>query len=439
MLSGLNLIRLFVLFALLSPLLLVRRRLFFFFFLKFSGPSFLKLGQLLSARPDLVGDDLSRILSSFQDKIPPFSAKKVKKIVKNEFGDDFSRIFSDFDFIPVASASIAQVHKAKLAETGDLVAVKILRPGIRRAFNRDIRTLRLISFILRILRIRLSKVTSDLADLLAQTSKNETDLLLEAANASQLRENLKNIDGFFVPQIFWNLSTSRVLVLQWIDGVAFSDQESIRNKVKSLENSGKIKAEKIAQNFIISYFSQVYNDGFFHCDMHPGNLFLQNDGSIAVVDFGIMGNIDKKTRIAVAEILIGFLNRDYQNVAQLHIDAGLVPLETNVNDLAISCRKIGEMIVDVPVKDISMAKILLSLIEMTNRYGMDTRPDLLLLQKTLMLVEGVGTRIDPELNIWELAKPWMKNWAKTNIGFDAKLVDLASEFLRKLKQKLSGN
>ena len=221
-----------------------------------------------------------------------------------------------------------------------------------------------------------------------------------------------------------------------MDGIAFSNK-------KAIANCGFDK-KQIAQNLVISYFNQVYVYGFFHADMHPGNLFLRENGDIAVVDFGIMGKIDRKTRIAVAEILIGFLHRQYFKVAEIHIRAGFVPSDTSVEDLALSCRKIGEMIVGSDVKDISIAKLLTNLIAMTREYKMETKPEILLLQKTLLLVEGVGVTLDPDLNIWDLARPWVKEWAKTNIGFDAKirdnvidLLDLAKKFIKEIEGKIS--
>jgi len=262
---------------------------------------------------------------------------------------------------------------------------------------------------------------------------------------------MQGVTGFYVPKIFLTNSSENILITEWIDGTPFSNKQEIRNT--------NFDKKEIAKNLVISYFTQVYSNGFFHADMHPGNLFLvmqdfaatnsyaqnftmQNDmsnsaarnsakawqnsakaGDIAVVDFGIMGEIDKKTRLAIAEIFIGFLHHDYKKVAQLHVRAGLVPADTNVYELALSCQKIGEQIVDSSVKEISLAKLLTHLIKMTHEYKMDTRPELLLLQKTLLLVEGVGVMLDENLNIWDLARPWVKEWAKKNIGFDAKIRD----------------
>jgi len=426
----LNLFRLFALFLLCLPIYLFNKNKAVYYFLKFAGPSFVKLGQILSVRPDLAGEEMAIILSSFQDHLPPFPQSIVKEILTREFGPQAENFFAEFNFTPVASASIAQVHKAKLKDGTD-VAVKILRPQIAKIMNRDIRTLRLLIKIISCFSKYLAKSFLDVANLLKQVSRDELDLLQEAANASRLKEDLQGLEGFYVPKIFWKDSTSKVLVLEWLNGIPFSNSKAIAEST--------FDKKQIAKNFVISYFEQVYNHGFFNADMHPGNLFLLRNGDIGVVDFGIMGKIDKKTRIAIAEILIGFLQRDYKRVAEIHIEIGLVPPRTNIDDLALSCRKIGETIVGSSVKDISVAKLLTNLIIMTRDYKMVTRPELLLLQKTLLLVEGVGITLDPNLNIWDLARPWVKKWAKKNIGFDAKIRDsildliaLGRKFLREL-------
>lgn len=427
MISLLNLLRIFLLFTAFLPFFFIARNRAIFSFLKLCGPSFVKLGQILSTRPDLVGVDLANVLSGFQDRLEPFSSKKVKKILQNEFGKNFENIFLEFDFCAKASASIAQVHKAKLRDGNVVVAVKILRPEIRRIMARDIKTLRLIILFIGIFSKFLAKTFRDIANLLSEVSKSELDLAQEAANASQLKENLKNVKGFYVPEIFWKFSTSKILVLEWIDGIPFSNKEEI---FKS-----QFDKKKIAQSLVISYFEQVYGHGFFHADMHPGNLFLMKNGDIAVVDFGIVGKIDKKTRLAVAEILIGFLNKNYERVARLHIDAGLVPADTKIIDLTLAIRKIGESVVGNSIKEVSVARLLENLIVMTRDFKMDTKPELLLLQKTILLVEGVGVMLDENLNIWELARPWVKEWAKKNIGLDAKILDFLSKILDVFKEK----
>lgn len=425
MIPIINFTRLLFLFLALLPLYFLKKKEAVYLFFKLAGPSFIKLGQILSVRSDLIGDEMAMVLSQFQDRMKPFSEDKLFKILNKEFANNFDDIFKNFDYQAVASASIAQVHKATLQNNQE-VAVKILRPNIENIMRRDISTLKLLAVITKIFSPFLSKTFFDISELLYQTSRYELDLLHEAANGSKLRENLKNVQGFYVPQIFWKISSQKILVIEWLSGVAFSDKEAINNT--------KFDKKKIAENLVISYFNQVYADGFFHADMHPGNLFLLTNGDIGVVDFGIMGKIDRKLRIGLAEILISFLHKEYNRIAELHIELELVPANTNIDDLALSCRKIGEMIVDNDVKDISVAKLLTDLIKMTRDYKMATKPELLLLQKTLLLVEGVGVTLDKNLNMWELSRPWVKEWARTNIGFDAKIRDATIDIFKIIKK-----
>ena len=422
-----NIIRLMMLAIIAIFLYPFLRNKSIFFFLYSAGPSFIKLGQTLATRPDLIGNNLSKTLAKFQDKLPPFSKNKVKKALEKEFSQTFHQIFLDFEFNPIASASIAQVHRAML-HNKELVAVKILRPNISKVINRDIETIKILAKIIKIFDKFLAKFLVEISNLLVETSISELDLLKEAANGSKLKEDLKNISGFYVPKIFWKFSSKNILVIEWIDGIALSDQEKL--------NTIDFDRPQVAKNLVISYFNQVYINGFFHGDMHPGNLFLMKNSDIAVVDFGIMGIIDKKTRLAIAQILLGFVNRDYENVAKLHIEAGLVKENVNLDSLAISCRKIGETIIDVSVEELSLSKLISALIDLTREYQMDTKPNLLLLQKTLMLVEGVGVMLDPKLNMWNIARPWVKDWAVKHLSFDARVCEAASDILLSFKKIL---
>ncbi len=424
-----NLLRLAFLFFISAILYLFIKNKAIYFFLKFSAPSFIKLGQLLANRPDLVGDDLALQLSSFQDCLPSFSFKKIVKIIESEFSQPLEKIFAEFDPIPVASASIAQVHKAKTID-GDIVAVKVLRPNIKALIRRDIATLRLLAFFAGLISVYFKEKILNIIELLDACSQKELDLFCEAAAAAELKEKLVDVKGFYVPKVYWGLVSNKVLATDWIDGVPFSNREAI---YKAILDSGFDKVE-IARNLVVSYFNQVYVHGFFHADMHGGNLFLMKNGDIGVVDFGIMGSIDKKTRIAITEIVIAFLDRDYKKVAQLHIDAGLVPANIDINEFVLSCRVIGELVVDKAVGQVSMAKLLENLLKMTRKYNMQTKPELLLLQKTMMLVEGIGMFLDKDLNIWDLAKPFVKEWAKSNIGFDAKIRDFVLDILGVIKK-----
>ena len=426
----LNILRISFLFVLAGILYPFLRAKSFYFFLRFSGPTFIKLGQLLSTRPDLVGDDLALILSAFQDDLSPFSFKKAKAIVEAELNKKTNQIFSDFSASAIASASIAQVHKAKLLN-GDIVAVKILRPNIYKTMARDIATLRLINVAIGLFSAYSKEKVNDIVSLLEDCYKRELDLLWEAAAAANLKEKLADVAGFYIPKVYWNLTASKIMVSEWIEGIPFSD-------IKRIQNS-KFDKKEIAKNLFISYFNQVYVHGFFHEDMHPGNLFLMPNGDIAVVDFGIIGIIDRKTRIAIAEILISFLRKDYKKVAKLHIEAGLVSKNVNIEEFALTCRAVGESVVNVPVREVSLAKLLGLLLKMTKKYNMKTKPELLLLQKTMMLLEGVGIELDRNLNIWELAGPWMEKWAHKNIGFDAKIVDKALLLFDAIKKFSTAN
>ena len=404
-----------------------------YFFLRLSGPTFIKLGQLLSSRSDLIGEDLAEVLSVFQDRLNPFKFSTAKKIIEVEFGKKPEELFVEFTETPVASASVAQVHKAKIKDNS-IVAVKILRPNIAKLMSRDIATLKLIAHIVGLFSRYNKEKLTDIILLLEISAKRELDLMFEASAASSLKEKLQDVSGFYIPKIYWNLTTRKVLTMEWIDGIPFSDYQSIK--------ASKFDKKKIAENLVISYFNQVYEHGFFHADMHPGNLFLMGNGDIGLIDFGIVGIIDKKTRIAVAQILINFLKRDYEKVAKIHIDNDFIPRDTDIADFALTCRIIGESMVDLSVKQISLAKILFQLLKMTRKYNMVTKPELLLLQKTMMLVEGVGVSLDDNLNMWELARPWMKNWAAKNIGFDAKIRDNLLDMLSAIKnipEKFSEN
>lgn len=429
-LSVINLFKIILFFLIAGAAYPFLRSKSVYLYLRFCGPTFIKLGQLLSTRDDLVGEELAVILSGFQDRLSPFSPKKSKAIIERELGASVNQIFSEFNEIPVASASIAQVHKAKLLN-GDVVAVKVLRPSIQKIMARDITTLRLFCFVVGIFSSYTKEKIIDILDLLQNCYERELDLTQEASAASSLREKLSEVEGFYIPKIYWNLTTSKILTLEWIDGIPFSNKEAIKQS--------KFDKKKIARNLVISYFNQVYAHGFFHADMHPGNLFLMKNGDIAAIDFGIIGIIDKPTRIAIAEIVIAFLKRDYTKVAKLHVKAGLVPEDVNIEEFALTSRIIGETMVDMSIKQVSLAKLLGLLIRMTKKYNMKTKPELLLLQKTIMLVEGVGMQLDPNLNMWELARPWMEEWASKNIGFDAKIVDQLLLFLDAIKKLSAAN
>ena len=370
------------------------------------GPTFIKLGQFLATRPDIIGEDLSSHLEKLQDKVPPFSSYDAKEIIKKNLGNTLYQSIINLSE-PVAAASIAQVHKAQINDNEILkdVAIKVLRPNIKKNFNEEIDALMLLAyFIENIIKKTKRLKLVEVVFLLKEITNHEMDLRFEAAAANEFAENTKNDVGFKVPKIYWNYTSEEVLTLDWIDGI------SIREKVK-LENN-KIDVNKIASDIIQHFLRHAVRDGFFHADMHQGNLFINNSGQIITIDFGIMGRIDKLNRKYLAEILYGFIQRDYKKVAEVHIIAGLVPQTVQVEELSQALRSIGEPIFGQAVKDISGGKLLKQLFDITEKFNMQTQPQLLLLQKTMVVVEGVARKLDPSTNIWDTSKPVLEKWLK---------------------------
>ena len=370
------------------------------------GTTFIKLGQFLATRPDIIGEEISKKLEKLQDRLPPFKMQEAKSILKESLGlENFNSILNLSE--PVAAASIAQVHKAQINENGTIknVAIKILRPQIKKVFNEEIDSLMLLAYIIqntikRTERLKLLEVVF----LLKEITNHEMDLRFEAAAANEFAENTKNDSGFFVPKIYWNYTNEKVLTLDWVDGV------SIREK--DLINERNIDVKNIASNIIQHFLRHAVRDGFFHADMHQGNLFINESGQIVPIDFGIMGRIDKLNRRYLAEILFGFIQRDYKKVAEVHLVAGLVPNNVNVDELAQALRSIGEPIFGQSVKDISGGRLLKQLFDITEKFNMQTQPQLLLLQKTMVVVEGVARKLNPETNIWETSRPVLEKWLR---------------------------
>ena len=368
------------------------------------GTTFIKLGQFLATRPDIIGDELSKQLETLQDKLPPFSLSEAREMIKKDLGNEmFNSIINLSE--PIAAASIAQVHKAQINENGVIkdVAIKILRPNIKKIFNEEIDALILLaflieSFIKKTKRLKLVEVFY----LLKEITNLEMDLRFEAAAANEYAENTKNDSGFSVPKIYWNFTSENVMTLDWIDGISIRENEKLINK--------NIDTKKIASDLIQHFLRHAIRDGFFHADMHQGNIFVNNSGQIVPIDFGIMGRLDKLSQRFLAEILFGFIQRDYKKVAEVHLAAGLVPKEVPVNDLAQALRSIGEPIFGQSVKDISGGKLLKQLFDVTEKFNMQTQPQLLMLQKTMVVVEGVARKLNPETNIWETSKPVLEKW-----------------------------
>ncbi len=370
------------------------------------GTTFIKLGQFLATRPDIIGEELSKKLENLQDKLPPFSLSQAKEIMRKDIGDDvFNSIINLSE--PVAAASIAQVHKAQINDNGTIkdVAIKILRPNIKKIFNEEIDAIMLFaffieSFIKKTKRLKLVEVVF----LLKEITNLEMDLRFEAAAANEYADNTKNDVGFRVPQIYWNFTGENVMTLDWVDGVSIRETEELKKR--------EFNTEKIAENIIQNFLRHAVRDGFFHADMHQGNIFIDNDGHIVPIDFGIMGRLDKMSKRFLAEILFGFIQRDYQKVAEVHLIAGLVPKNVPMEDLAQALRSIGEPIFGQTVKDISGGKLLKQLFDVTEKFNMQTQPQLLMLQKTMVVVEGVARKLNPHTNIWTTSKPVLENWLK---------------------------
>lgn len=400
--------------------------------LEHMGPSFIKLGQTLSIRADVVGDEIAADLAFLRDKLPPFPYGQARIMIEHDFGKPLASLFSAFEDVPVAAASIAQVHKAVTTE-GKHVAVKILRPGIEKAFARDIALFFWIARMLETLRPSLRRLKpTEVIRTLEHSVRLEMDLRFEAAAASELKENCKNDEGFYVPEVDWQRTSHRILTLEWVDGIPIDNQPALIAAGHDLT--------KLSGQLAIIFFNQAYRDGYFHADLHPGNLFVNAKGEIVPVDFGIMGRLDKQTKVYVAEILRGFLKKDYYRVAQVHFTAGYVPSHQSLGDFQQACRSIGEPIVGLPLNRISIAHLLAQLFKITEDFEMETQPQLLLLQKTMVLVEGVGSILDPEVNMWKLAEPWIERWAMQNLSPQAQVKDMASHLatlLRNLPEQLS--
>ena len=372
------------------------------------GPAYIKFGQILSTRPDIAGATLAKDLRILQDQLPPFSDAEARKAVREALDANVEDLFDDFE-PPIAAASIAQVHPAIDKSTGQKVAVKILRPGIERQFNADIAAFYMIAGLVD----RLSPAARRLrpraiVDHFNGVVQMEMDLRLEASAASEFRENTLGDDGFEVPEIIWPLSARRVMTATWVEGSPMGDPERLADEGHDLP--------RLAERIIQVYLFQALRDGYWHADMHQGNLKVAANGDILAVDFGIMGRIDKLTRRYYAEILYGFLRRDYRRVAEVHFEAGYVPADRDVDAFAQALRSIGEPIFGQDASRISMARLLSHLFEVTERFGMATQTQLILLQRSMVVVEGVARSLDPNANMWEAAKPVVEDWIKDNLG-----------------------
>ncbi|MCB6183831.1 ubiquinone biosynthesis regulatory protein kinase UbiB [Leeia sp. TBRC 13508] len=405
------------------------------------GPIFVKFGQVLSTRRDLLPPDVADELAKLQDRVVPFSGDEAISIIESEFGQSLSQLFLQFDRQPIASASVAQVHFAQLLN-GKEVAVKVLRPGIQPVIESDLALMRVLASLVERLsvdgkRLRPQEVVREFDKYL----HDELDLMKEAANGSQLRRNFLQSDMLIVPEIYWDFTRRNVMVMERMHGTPISQIERLRNEGVDLKQLSRFGVE--------IFFTQVFRDGFFHADMHPGNILVAPDGRYIALDFGIVGTLSDEDKHYLAVNFLAFFNRDYKRVATAHIESGWVPPETRVDELEKEVRAVCEPIFDKPLAEISFGQVLLRLFEASRRFQVEIQPQLVLLQKTLLNIEGLGRQLDPELDLWKTAKPFLQRWMNEQIGFKGLWKTLKNEvphwatsipqWPRKLDQLLSAN
>ena len=376
------------------------------------GPVWVKFGQSVSTRQDLLPADIGRELAKLQDQVPPFPAEQALAAVELAYGKPAGEVFASFKPEAMAAASIAQVHEARLP-SGEEVVVKVLRPGVRREIQRDLEVMYALAGLAERYwhesrRLRPTAVIGEFE----RTILNELDLMLEAANAAQLRRNWRDSKIIYVPEVYWDYCRERVMVIEHVHGIQISDMEALR--------AAGTDFEKLAANGVEIFFTQVFRDNFFHADMHPGNIFVDvsdpDNPRYAAVDFGICGTLDDRDRRYLAGNLLAFFDQDYRQVAQLHVNSGWVPPETRVDELESAVRTVCEPILHKPLKDISFGQVLMRLLEVARRFDMEIQPQLILLQKTLVQIEGLGRGLYPELDIWKTGRPVLKRWMAEQTG-----------------------
>lgn len=386
------------------------------------GPAAIKLGQTLATRPDLIGEDAAADLYRLQDRLPPVPFPIIADAITASFGRPLDALFAEIEEEPIGAASIAQVHRAVTTD-GHRVAVKVLRPGIEADFARAIDTYEWAAAQLEALGGEAARLRPRLViATFKRWTARELDLRREGASASELAEGMEAEPDFTVPAIDWQRTTGKVLTLEWVDGIKLSDRERLIAAGHDLP--------ALAQKLVKAFLRQAIAEGFFHADMHQGNLFALPDGRIAAIDFGIMGRIDRRARVWLAEILYGLITGNYRRVAEIHFEAGYVPAHHNVAEFATALRAVGEPMRGLPVKDMSIGMMLDSLFNITRDFDMQTQPHLLLLQKTMVMVEGVATRLDPDINLWDAAAPFVREWIRTELGPEAAIADRLIEDLR---------
>ena len=376
------------------------------------GPLFVKFGQMLSTRRDLLPPDVADELAKLQDQVPPFAFADVQKSIEAAFGLPLNQVYSQFDTTAIASASVAQVHFASLMN-GQEVAVKILRPGIAKVISQDLSLLKSLAWLLQTVSSEGKRLKPmEVVDEFARHTQHELDLTLEAANCSQLSRNFPD-KRLLIPEVYWDFCRKEVMTMQCMHGTPVSQIDLLRDK--------GINITKLAHDGVEIFFTQVFRDGFFHADMHPGNIQVATEGidkgKYIALDFGIMGTLNDTDKYYLARNFLAFFNRDYRDVAVAHIESGWVPQDTNIEELEINIRAICEPIFNKPLKDISFGRTLLSLFQMSRRFGVVIQPQLVMLQKTLLNIEGLGRDLDPNIDLWQSAKPFLKRWMSEQIGW----------------------
>lgn len=379
------------------------------------GPAAIKLGQTLATRPDLVGPEAANNLLSLQDSLPPVSFDAIRQQIEGTFERPLEALFSSFDEEPVGAASIAQVHRA-ITIDGKAVAVKVLRPGIREKFAQDIQTYEWAAAHLEAMGGEAQRLRPRLtiANFKRWTAR-ELDLRREAASASELAEAMKAYEGYRIPEIDWDRTAGKVMTLDWVQGIKISD-------VAALDAAGHNR-KILARRLVLAFLTQAISYGYFHADMHQGNLFVEPDGTIVAIDFGIMGRIDRRARLWLAEILYGLTTGNYRRVAEIHFEAQYVPSYHSVDEFATALRAVGEPMRGKPVSELSVGQMLDGLFAITRDFDMQTQPHLLLLQKTMVMVEGIAQALDPDINMWDVAAPFVRDWIRDELGPEAAIAD----------------
>jgi ubiquinone biosynthesis protein len=383
------------------------------------GPAAIKLGQTLATRPDLVGEEAARNLLSLQDSLPPQPFAAIRVEIEASFGAPLESMFAAFDHEPVGSASIAQVYRATTTE-GRQVAVKVLRPGIRERFARDLETYEWAAAHLEALGGEAARLRPRaVIDNLKRWTWRELDLRREGASASELADAMRAFEGYQVPAVDWDRTNGRVMTIEWIEGVKISNMDTLREAGHDMS--------ELARRLVLAFLTQAISAGFFHADMHQGNLFVKADGTIAAIDFGIMGRINRKARQWLAEILYGLTTGNYRRVAEIHFEAQYVPSYHSLEEFATALRAVGEPMRGKPVSELSVGQMLDGLFAITRDFDMQVQPHLLLLQKTMVMVEGLATALDPEINMWDVSEPFVRSWLRDELGPEAAIADRLRE------------